>query len=388
MPHYTGISYPIYVIVGAVCLAAAWLRKRFHSATADSLGPPLSVTVLVPAFNEEGGLGDTLRSLSLQTYPDLRVIVVDDCSTDSTAEVARSFPGTTVVCPPQNLGSKARAQNFGLSSCEGDLVLPVDADTLLEPDYVAKIVRPFEDAQVAIAAGCVLTRYTNAAWERGRSIEYLFGFHFQRPIQNSANAPVVCSGCCSAFRREWLVEQGGFPERTIVEDMDYTWTQQIRGYRAVYVGDAVAYAADPDSLPFLRKQVKRWMAGFFQNVRIHAGMLVRHKPMLALWVFLACFEILTAPLWYATPLIATQFLGDSWSDAMAWWMLVELSLVLPPLVYGSLRRDMPFWQILGNVPFVYLNKVVNFTYAWRGILLELTPLRHRYTLVDYEKGRG
>src|SRR6478752_8738118 len=140
MPHYTGISYPIYVIVGAVCLAAAWLRKRFHSATADSLGPPLSVTVLVPAFNEEGGLGDTLRSLSLQTYPDLRVIVVDDCSTDSTAEVARSFPGTTVVCPPQNLGSKARAQNFGLSSCDGDLVLPVDADTLLEPDYVAKIV--------------------------------------------------------------------------------------------------------------------------------------------------------------------------------------------------------------------------------------------------------
>src|SRR6476659_1370167 len=183
MPHYTGISYPIYVIVGAVCLAAAWL------------GPPLSVTVLVPAFNEEGGLGDTLRSLSLQTYPDLRVIVVDDCSTDSTAEVARSFPGTTVACPPQNLVSKARAQNFGLSSCDGDLVLPVDADTLLEPDYVAKIVRPFEDAQVAIAAGCVLTRYTNAAWERGRSIEYLFGFHFQRPIQNSANAPVVCSGC-------------------------------------------------------------------------------------------------------------------------------------------------------------------------------------------------
>jgi cellulose synthase/poly-beta-1,6-N-acetylglucosamine synthase-like glycosyltransferase len=388
MPNYTGISYPIYLIVGAVCLTAAWLRRRLQSVTAGALGRPPSVTVLVPAFNEEDGLGDTLTSLSLQTYPDLRVVVVDDCSTDATADVARSFPGTTVVCPPQNLGSKARAQNFGLSSCGGDLVLPVDADTLLEPTYIEKIVRPFEDARVAIAAGCVLTRYTNAAWERGRSIEYLFGFHFQRPIQNSANAPVVCSGCCSAFRREWLVQQGGFPERTIVEDMDYTWTQQIRGYRAVYVGGAVAYAADPDSLPFLRKQVKRWMAGFFQNVRIHARTLVRHKPMLALWVFLACFEILTAPLWYATPLIATQVFGASWSDAMEWWMLVELSLVLPPLVYGSLRRDLPFWQILGNVPFVYLNKLVNFTYAWRGILLELTPLRHRHSLVDYEKGRG
>ena len=54
-------------------------------------------------------------------------------------------------------------------------------------------------------------------------------------------------------------------------------------------------------------------------------------------------------------------------------MLVELSLVLPPLVYGSLRRDLPFWQILGNVPFVYLNKLVNFTYAWRAILLGTRP---------------
>ena len=109
--------------------------------------------------------------------------------------------------------------------------------------------------------------------------------------------------------------------------------------------------------------------------------------MLALWVS-GVLQDPTAPLWYATPLIATQVFGASWADAMEWWMLVELSLVLPPLVYGSLRRDLPFWQILGNVPFVYLNKLVNFTYAWRAILLELTPLRHRHSLVDYEKGRG
>ena len=170
--------------------------------------------------------------------------------------------------------------------------------------------------------------------------------------------------------------------------MDYTWTQQIAGRRAVYVGGAVAYAADPDSLPFLRKQMKRWMAGFFQNVRIHTGSLIRRKPLLALWVLLACFEILTAPLWYATPLIATQVLGASWNETLAWWVAVEVSLTVPPLVYGSLRRDIPFWRILGNVPCVYLNKIVNFTYAWRGIVLELTPLRRRYSLTEYEKGRA
>ena len=92
MPHYTGVSYPIYLIVGAVCLTAAWLRKRLHSVTVGALGRPPSVTVLVPAFNEEDGLGDTLKSLSLQTYPDLRVVVVDDCSTDATVTSPAAFP--------------------------------------------------------------------------------------------------------------------------------------------------------------------------------------------------------------------------------------------------------------------------------------------------------
>lgn len=388
MPHYTGISYPIYLLVGLVCSVMMKLRELTTPRRDPDQGDERSVIVLVPAFNEADVLGDTLTSLHAQTYPNIRVVVVDDCSTDSTADLARRF-GATVVSPPSNLGSKARAQNYGLSVCAGaDIVIPVDADTLLEPTYVERILRPFDDTRVAVAAGCVLTRYSNAVWERGRSIEYLFGFHFQRPIQNSANSPVVCSGCCSAFRRDWLVEHGGFPERTIVEDMDYTWTQQIAGRRAVYVGGAVAYAADPDSLPFLRKQMKRWMAGFFQNVRIHTGSLIRRKPLLALWVLLACFEILTAPLWYATPLIATQVLGESWNETLAWWVAVEVSLTLPPLVYGSLRRDIPFWRILSNVPCVYLNKIVNFTYAWRGIFFELTPLRRRYSLTEYEKGRA
>ncbi len=177
----------------------------------------LTVTAIVPAYNEEGGLGDTIKSLIDQESPFHEIVVVDDASTDRTREVAESY-GVTVITPPTNLGSKARAQNYALPFCTGDLVLPVDADTLLSPDYVKRIIEPFSDGQVAIAAGCVLTRHSNTMAERGRMIEYLFGFHWHRPIQNKANSPVVCSGCCSAFRREELLVFGGFPERTIVED--------------------------------------------------------------------------------------------------------------------------------------------------------------------------
>ncbi|WP_128375359.1 glycosyltransferase family 2 protein [Streptomyces cavernae] len=348
-----------------------------------------SITALVPAHNEEQGLGDTLESLLAQTEPFDEIIVVDDCSTDRTWEVALAY-GVTVITPDSNQGSKAKAQNYGLASVRTDLVLPVDADTLLAPDYVELIKVPFRDGRVAVAAGCVQTRFENTATERGRSIEYLFGFHFQRPIQNAANSPVVCSGCCSAFRTDELRRFGGFPERTIVEDMDYTWSKQIEGRKAVYVGDAMAWAADPSDLKYLRKQVWRWMAGFFQNVRIHSRHMVRNKPLLLLWVLIAVWDILTAPLWYAMPFVLIFGMHQSVTVTLLWWAVAELVLLTPPLLYAARRRKLPYLRVMRNLPYVYLNKMVNVWYAWRALIVELVavPLKLTQGLCVYEKGRA
>ncbi|MGW2630956.1 glycosyltransferase family 2 protein, partial [Streptomyces chattanoogensis] len=174
-----------------------------------------TITVIVPAHNEEEGLPATLESLARQTVPADRILVVDDASTDRTGEVAASH-GVTVLRPPHNLGSKAKAQNYALPHCTTDLVLAVDADTVLAPDYIETVLPVFDDPGVSVAAGTVRTRHTRTVWERGRSTEYLFGFHWHRPIQARANSPMVCSGCCSVFRRDDLVAFGGFPERTIV----------------------------------------------------------------------------------------------------------------------------------------------------------------------------
>ncbi|MGW5816119.1 glycosyltransferase family 2 protein [Streptomyces noursei] len=348
-----------------------------------------SVTVIVPAHNEEAGLPATLESLARQTVPPDRVLVVDDASTDRTGEVAAAH-GATVLRPPRNLGSKARAQNYALPRCTTDLVLAVDADTVLAPDYLQRVLPVFDDPQVALAAGTVRTRHTRTVWERGRSTEYLFGFHFHRPIQARANSPMVCSGCCSVFRREELVAFGGFPERTIVEDMDYTWSRQIAGRRAVYVSDAVALAADPEDLTYFRKQVNRWMAGFCQNVRLHLGRLLARKPLLALWVLLALFEILTAPLWWASPFVLSATTGASPPVAFAWWAGVDLLLTLPPLVYAARRRRLPLFGVLVNIPCAYATKAVNVVYAWKALVVELllVPLHLARGLTVYEKGRA
>ncbi|MFF7705007.1 glycosyltransferase family 2 protein [Streptomyces lydicus] len=348
-----------------------------------------TITVIVPAHNEEEGLPATLESLARQTVRPDRILVVDDASTDRTGEVAASH-GVTVLRPPHNLGSKARAQNYALPHCTTDLVLAVDADTVLAPDYIETVVPVFRDPAVSVAAGTVRTRHTRTLWERGRSTEYLFGFHWHRPIQARANSPMVCSGCCSMFRRDDLMVFGGFPERTIVEDMDYTWSQQIAGRRAVYVPDAVALAADPEDLTYLRKQVWRWMAGFCQNVRLHLGRLILHKPLLALWVLLALLEILTAPLWWATPFVIASTTDEPPALAFLWWAGAELLLTTPPLLYAAHRRKLPVGHVLLNIPCVYATKAVNLIYAWKALLVELllVPLHLARGLTVYEKGRA
>jgi cellulose synthase/poly-beta-1,6-N-acetylglucosamine synthase-like glycosyltransferase len=349
----------------------------------------MSITVIIPAYNEEAGLPATLESLRRQTVPPDKVIVVDDGSADRTGAVAAAH-GATVLRPPHNLGSKARAQNHALPYCDTDLVLTVDADTVLAPDYIERITPAFADPAVVVAAGNVQTRFTRTIWERGRSIEYLFGFHWNRPIQHSANSPVVCSGCCSVFRREPLVAFGGFPERTIVEDMDLTWSMQLAGHRAAYVAGAVAWAADPETLTYLRKQVWRWMAGFFQNVRLHAGQLIIRKPLLAVWILIAVLEVFTAPLWWATPLLFTFVLHRPPGPTLAYWLGSELIFTIPPLVYAARRRGLPILQVLANIPCVYPNKAVNLYYAWKALVVELllVPLRLSQGLVIYEKGRA
>jgi cellulose synthase/poly-beta-1,6-N-acetylglucosamine synthase-like glycosyltransferase len=350
---------------------------------------PLTITALVPAFNERDGIGDTIRSLQQQDVPFDEIIVVDDGSTDGTGDIARSY-GVTVITPPTNLGSKARAQNYGLPHVTTDLVIPVDADTVFATDYVRLIKAPFADPTVAIAAGAVQTRFTKTVWERARWIEYHVGFNWFRPIQAAWNAPMVCSGCCTAFRVDMLRDFGGFPERTIVEDIDYTWSQQIMGRRAVYVGEAIAYAAEPVDARFMAKQLWRWKSGMFQNVRQHSFNLVRHKPWLALWVALSLSETLLSPVTMLLPLWWVLGLHHTVLSVAGWWAASETAVYAPPTLYAWKKRGINPLRVLANYPAFYVLKTLNFWFDWKAIVNELilVPLRLSEGLHQYEKGRA
>ena len=163
---------------------------------------PLSdqLTVIIPAYDEEASIADTVRSVLAQTTPPARVVVVDDRSTDRTAELARAA-GAEVISPPANTGSKAGAQNLALDTVTTPYCMAIDGDTTLAPDAIEKLMAPLEKApEVAAACGFVLPRRVGTMWERGRYVEYMLAFSFFKRIQDRFGKPLISSGCFSVYR--------------------------------------------------------------------------------------------------------------------------------------------------------------------------------------------
>jgi biofilm PGA synthesis N-glycosyltransferase PgaC len=183
------------------------------------------LTAIVPAYNEAETVAETVRSLRAQTLTPAEIVVVDDCSTDGTAQVARAA-GATVLCPPVNTGSKAGAQTFALGWVETDWVIAVDADTTLASDAVERLAPAFDDPEVAAACGMVLPRRVRTIWERGRYVEYMLAFSFFKRIQDQFGKPLISSGCFSIYRTAALRAAGGWSTRTMAEHgphMDFLW---------------------------------------------------------------------------------------------------------------------------------------------------------------------
>jgi biofilm PGA synthesis N-glycosyltransferase PgaC len=226
----------------------------------------LSVTVIVPAYNEEASIADTVRSIQAQTYSIDEIVVVDDCSNDRTGEIARAL-GATVLRTPHNQGTKAQAQNYALPYVKTSLFATIDADTTLAPNAIERTLRYFNDPKALVVCGFVVPQKINTIWERGRFIEYLYGLTIIKPAQNHNRTVVVASGCFSVFRTDPIRDEfGGFQSRTMAEDMDLTWEIEGAGYHAYFASDAVCYPVDPPTFRIYIQQVGRWNRSFLQNI--------------------------------------------------------------------------------------------------------------------------
>jgi len=336
------------------------------------------VTIIVPAFNEAGCIAETLLSLTTQTFRPAEIIVVDDCSTDGTGDVARTF-GVTVIRPPANTGSKAGAQTFALDYVKTEFVVAVDADTTLAPDALEKLLPALANPEVAAACGMVLPRVTRTLWERGRYVEYLFAFTFYKRVQDAYGAPLISSGCFSLYRTVILKEVGGWSNRTLAEDMDLTWTFYQRGYGVRFIPEALCYPLEPHDYAFLRKQLRRWSHGFVQNVHLHwRGLL--EVPFLRSAVAVACWDAIIASVVYLMllPVLAVVFRNPYWLIGY----IIDVPAILVPVMAGALPRK-EGCRALVSMPSFFVLRTLNAVFFLRAVWAEVV---RGQVLKTYEKG--
>ena len=247
-------------------------RRRVDVAVRPEVTEP--VTVIVPAYNEAAGIEAAVRSIAASTHP-LEIIVVDDGSTDGTADLveALALPRVTVIRKAN--GGKPSALNAGLEAATHGLVVMVDGDTVFEPGTVHALIQPFADPAVGAVSGN--TKVVNrggvlGAWQH---IEYVVGFNLDRRLFDLAECMPTVPGAIGAFRREALLGVGGVSEDTLAEDTDLTMSLCRDGWRVVYQDDARAWTEAPATLGALWRQRYRWCYGTLQAMWKHRRAIVQ-----------------------------------------------------------------------------------------------------------------
>ncbi len=241
-----------------------------------SWGDPVTepVSVIVPAYNESAGIAAAIRSLVMSDHP-IEVIVVDDGSTDGTADIVERMriPGVRVI--RQRNAGKPVALNTGLQAAHFDLVVMVDGDTVFERDTVRMLVQPFADPSVGAVSGNAKVGNRRGLLGRWQHIEYVVGFNLDRRLFDLAECMPTVPGAVGGFRRTALARIGGVSDVTLAEDTDLTMALCRDGWRVVYEERAIAWTEAPASLGALWRQRYRWCYGTLQAMWKHRGAWVQ-----------------------------------------------------------------------------------------------------------------
>lgn len=324
---YSGIHYLVLII------ASFWVslrhQRRLRSLSLERLyslpfKPP--ITIIVPAYNEEKTIVDTVRSLLTLTYTDLHVIVVNDGSTDSTLSVLKEnfrlvqthhgIPPALVTKPvhaafvnvldrrllviDKENGGKSDALNAGLNAATTPFYCAVDADVVLESDALSRLAVPIVlDPETVVAVGGIVRVVNGSRVERGRVVEvnlphsiveaiqvveYLRAFLFGREGWSAINGLLIISGAFGCFSRQVALELGGYNVKSIGEDMDLIVrlhrrlrSEAPRPYEILFIADPVCWTEVPSDLRSLAKQRRRWQQGLAQVLWSNRTMILNPR---------------------------------------------------------------------------------------------------------------
>ena len=270
-----GLSIVFYVNALMVPLAVYHYRHEARSDGSTSYLPP--VTILIPAYNEETVLRRTIEAVLETTYAYKEVIVIDDGSTDRTLQIAQGFRDRGVMVIHRPNGGKATALNHGLRFARGEIIVIVDADSLMGKNTLLELVQPFKDERVAAVAGNIKVLNRINWLTKCQALEYITSINLNRRAMDMFGSVTVVPGALGAYRREILQGSGIYDPDTLVEDFDVTMKILKTGQVVKASTTATAYTEAPETLGELIKQRLRWNRGNFQALWKHRDAAVNSR---------------------------------------------------------------------------------------------------------------
>jgi cellulose synthase/poly-beta-1,6-N-acetylglucosamine synthase-like glycosyltransferase/peptidoglycan/xylan/chitin deacetylase (PgdA/CDA1 family) len=275
----TWLLLPLGILVLLRALIVAAFARRHARRRTDLLSsqdqPPVSI--IVPAYNESVGIAAAVTSLASSRYGDLEVIVVDDGSTDGTADIVDRLGLKPVQVVRQVNAGKSAALNTGLRLARHEVIVCVDADTQFETDTLAWLVRPFADSRVGAVSGNTKVANRGRLIGRWQHIEYVMGFNLDRRLYDVLDCMPTVPGAVGAFRRRALIDIGGISEDTLAEDTDVTIAVNRAGWRVVYEERALAWTEAPATWGELWRQRYRWCYGTLQAMWKHRAAVLQRS---------------------------------------------------------------------------------------------------------------
>lgn len=290
----------------------------------------MTISVLIPCYNEEKSIRRCVEACLAQTRKPDQIVVVDDGSTDRTPEILAEFGhAITVVRIPENTGSKSRAQEIGLQIIRDSVFVTTDADSYLDPEFVAQVELDFSDPGVAAMAGYI--KSTKHNWLTAcRELDYIVNQNIYKLAQSYIGALFVIAGCAAAFRTKVFQKSVSFEHDTLTEDLDFTYKFHKQGLKIHYNNKAIVHTQDPSDMHSYINQMRRWYGGGWQNLQKHWAVLKSHPGHRAVLALSYTEGLIFSSLLLLLPFIDLRVFG--------FLVLTHFGFSLLYALFGALRE--------------------------------------------------
>ena len=372
-------------------LALAEKVRNRHRPAGDGAGE-LSVAVVVPAYNEETVVLQTVRSLLACQHPAaFEIIVVDDGSTDKTYALLReAFAAEKLVTVvTQENSGKPAALNHGIALTNADIVVTLDADTVFTRDTILRLAAWFADPKIGAVAGNAKVGNRINFLTRCQALEYVTSQNLDRRALTLLDSVTVVPGAVGAWRRDVVIAAGGFSNETLAEDADLTIRIQRMGYGVAYEDRAVALTEAPDTMRGFLRQRFRWMFGTLQVAWKHKDALLRPRYGLLgffglpnIWLYQIFFQIISPimDLWLAYTCLTSwvmwmwhpaSWASDSLERVVFYYAVFMAADILAGVVAFLLERKEDKTLLVWLVPQRFFYRQLMYVVALRTLVASL-----------------